>query len=355
MARAARSGSQLDAALLVGCLVLASIARALPAARQEPFAAGLRRTIVAPLVELQRRAELARNAMQAHEGRTVARDSLALRAMMVGTLEAENERLRKLLGLSRQLKWGFVPAEGLHSGGIGEEYTLTLTAGAKSGVKPFSPVVAPEGLVGMVETVDPTMSLAILWSHPDFRVSAMAADGSAFGIVAAHLGGGASRYLMELRGVPYRNTLAKGTLIVSSGLGSVYPRGIPIGTVLGEEKTPEQWARTYIVRPAVIPSDASSVMILMSQRSTGGVDNVWTGIIGDSTAKRIAAAADSISNADSVRKAPALSPEDSMRRDSLRRIRRARRDSLRRDSIANAQRDSNAPRPDTPTPAPPPR
>jgi rod shape-determining protein MreC len=135
----------------------------------------------------------------------------------------------------------------------------------------------------------------------------------------------------------------------------VYPRGIPIGTVLGEEKTPEQWARTYIVRPAVIPADASSVMILMSQRSTGGVDNVWTGIIGDSTARRIAAAADSISNADSVRKAPALSPADSMRRDSLRRVRRARRDSLRRDSIANAQRDSNAPRPDTTPTTPPPR
>ena len=353
MARAARSSSQLDAALLVGCLVLASIARALPAARQEPFAAGLRRTIVAPLVELQRRAELARNAMRAHEGRTAARDSLALRAMMVGTLEAENDRLRKLLGLSRQLKWGFVPAEGLHSGGIGEEYTLTLTAGARAGVKPFSPVVAPEGLVGMVETVDPTMSLAILWSHPDFRVSAMAADGSAFGIVAAHLGGGASRYLMELRGVPYRNTLAKGTLIVSSGLGSVYPRGIPIGTVLGEEKTPEQWARTYIVRPAVMPADAGSVMILMAQRATGG-DNVWAGVIGDSAAKRIAAAADSIAKTDSTVRAPVLSPADSIRRDSLRRVRRARRDSLRRDSIANAQRDTNTPRPDTTPPVPPP-
>jgi len=44
----------------------------------------------------------------------------------------------------------------------------------------------------MVETVDPTMSLAITWSHPDFRVSAMAADGSAFGIVKAHLGTGPS-------------------------------------------------------------------------------------------------------------------------------------------------------------------
>ena len=103
-------------------------------------------------------------------------------------LEAENDRLRRALGLGHSLGWGFVPAEALHSRALGEEYTLTLTRGSRAGIRPFSPVVAPEGLVGMVETVDPTMSLAITWSHPDFRVSAMAADGSAFGIVKAHLG-----------------------------------------------------------------------------------------------------------------------------------------------------------------------
>ena len=274
--------------------------------------------------------------------------------MMVTALESENDRLRKLLGLSRQLRWGFVPAEGLHNGGIGDEYTLTLTAGARAGIKPFSAIVAPEGLVGMVETVDPTMSLAILWSHPDFRVSAMAADGSAFGIVAAHLGDSASRYLMELRGVPYRNTLAPGTLIVSSGLGSVYPRGIPIGTVLGEAKTPEQWARTYLVRPAVMPADVNSVMVLLPQRSIAGVDNVWATVISDSAAKRMAAAADSIAGADSIRMRPAMARTDSIRRDSLRRVRRDSIARVRRDSAAAALRDTARPRADTAPAVPPP-
>ena len=347
MARAAQSGSRFDLVLLVGCLVLASIARALPVDRRAPLAEALRRTVVAPLVGLQHRAELARTAMNSHEGRMLQRDSIALRAMMVTALESENERLRKLLGLSRQLRWGFVPAEGLHNGGIGDEYTLTLTAGSRAGVKPFSAIVAPEGLVGMVETVDPTMSLAILWSHPDFRVSAMAADGSAFGIVAAHLGDSASRYLMELRGVPYRNTLAAGTLIVSSGLGSVYPRGIPIGTVIDEVRTPEQWARTYLVRPAVLPSDANSVMVLLPQRSAAGVDNIWPTVITDSVAKKMATAVDSIVGTDSVRIRAAQA--DSIRRESLRRARRDSLARIRRDSIAAAARlhadTAAAPRP----------
>ena len=41
----------------------------------------------------------------------------------------------------------------------------------------------PKDSSAWCQTVDPTMSLAILWTHPDFRVSAMSADGSAFGIV----------------------------------------------------------------------------------------------------------------------------------------------------------------------------
>ena len=101
----------------------------------------------------------------------------------------------------------------------------------------------------MVKSVDPTMSIAIVWAHPDFRVSAMAVDGGAFGIVGAHLGGEPERYLLEMRGVPMRSTLKPGTLIVSSGLGGTFPRGIPVGTVIAEMKTSELWARTYLLRP----------------------------------------------------------------------------------------------------------
>jgi rod shape-determining protein MreC len=200
---------------------------------------------------------------------------MTLRALLVPELEAENDRLRRSLGLGKSLGWGFVPAEALHSRSLGEEYTVTLTRGSDAGIRPFSPVVAPEGLVGMVETVDPTMSLAIIWAHPDFRVSAMAADGTAFGIVKAHLGSAPERYLLELSGVQLSAALPTGTSIISSGVGGVYPRGIPIGTVIGEIKTTEGWARTYLVQPAVRPFDVTSVLILQPKRVVAGVQAAW--------------------------------------------------------------------------------
>ena len=327
--------------LLGAVLVLAGIARALPERMRDPIAASMRRTVVAPLIALQESAELTRNAIATHEARTAARDSVALQAMSVGSLERENERLRQLLGLARQLRWGFVPAEALHTRGIGEEFQLTLTAGSNAGVRAFSPVIAPEGLVGMVKSVDPTMSTAIIWPHPDFRVSAMAADGSAFGIVAAHLGGGPERYLLEMRGVQYRNELDSGTVIVSSGLGGVYPRGIPIGVVLDEVQTQEGWARTYLLRPAVLPPDVASVMILRADRAAAGVENVWARAgAADSAGRRVAAAADSI-----ARRAAAAES-------TLARAARAREAAAREDSAAGARTAATPPE-TQPTPARP--
>lgn len=301
MARAARSGTRTDVALFAVSGFLALLALVLPENLRADAAAGLRRSVVAPFVALQSRAEMSRTALMTHDAARTRNDSIALRALAVPAIESENTRLRKLLGLGQRLQYGFVAAEALHAGPSREEFTLTLTAGAAAGVQPFSPVVAAEGLVGMVQTVDPTMSLAIVWSHPDFRVSATTVDGSAFGIIAAHLGRGADRYLLELRGVPFRNELKPGALVVSSGLGGVYPEGIPIGTVLRELKTTEGWARTYLVRPAVLPSEVAAVMVLRPQRASAGVRGVWRSVASaDSAARGIVSAADSIV-ADSLR------------------------------------------------------
>jgi rod shape-determining protein MreC len=169
----------------------------------------------------------------------------------------------------------------------------------------------------MVRTVDPNSSIAILWSHSDFAASAMSADRSAYGIVYPHLSESGrdaeippERYLMEMRGVAFRSALKPGTLIVTSGLGGVYPAGIPIGTVLGELRTSEGWARTYLVRPAVRPPDVSNVIVLLPKRIQGqSLERVWrSAASADSAARHIAAAGDSLARraaADSVRAAEA--------------------------------------------------
>ncbi|HMI55150.1 MAG TPA: rod shape-determining protein MreC [Gemmatimonadaceae bacterium] len=306
MARAIRSNTRLDLIVLSSCIVLALAARALPNTMRDPVATGMRRSFLAPLVMLQESAERGRQSLLQADARQSYLDSLSLNAMKAGSLETENDRLRRLIGLGSRLRWGFVSAEALHGRGVRDETTVILSAGARAGVSRLSPVIAPEGLVGVVDQVDPTMSHAMLWTHPDFRVSAMSPDGTAFGIAQAHLTGATGGYLIELRGVPFRSALKPGALIVSSGWGGVWPRGIPIGTVLQEIKTSEGWARTYLLRPAVNPADVYSVMILRRDRVGKGFDGVWESVAqAEAAAQRIVVAGDSAAKSAALAEAAA--------------------------------------------------
>jgi rod shape-determining protein MreC len=307
LARAIRSNTRLDLIVLTTCIVLALAARALPNTMRDPAATGMRRTFLAPLVMLQERSERGRQSLLLADAKQASIDSLSLNSMKAGSLESENDRLRKIIGLGSRLRWGFIPTEALHGRGVRDETTVILSAGSRAGVSRLSPVIAPEGLVGVVDQVDPTMSHAMLWTHPDFRVSAMSPDGTAFGIAQAHLTGSATGgYLIELRGVPFRATLKPGAVIVSSGWGGVWPRGIPIGTVLEEMKTSEGWARTYLLRPAVNPSDVYSVMILRRDRLAKGFDGVWQNVAQvDQATQRIIVSGDSAARAAALAEAAA--------------------------------------------------
>jgi rod shape-determining protein MreC len=193
------------------------------------------------------------------------RDSALRRALEAQSLEEENERLRELLALSRRLPVRHIAAAVLHQASPTDAFTLLLSAGRDQGVRPRAPVIAPGGLLGVVRGVEAATSVAILWSHPDFRVSAMTSDRQVFGIVAPRGSDGPNTILLELRGVPYGDKVEPGTKVYTSGLGGatgVYPRGIPIGEVIAVAEEEEGWSRTYVVRPAVHPAAVSHVIIL---------------------------------------------------------------------------------------------
>jgi len=264
--RAERYGSRADTAVFVACLLLSLAALALPEGLRAPIAGGLRRTVLYPFLTLQRRAAESAKAGERLTDLRAERDSLALTATFLPDLRAENQRLRGLLGLGARLGYGFLTAEVLHQAGITDGLTLVLSAGREEGVAPLSPVVTADGLVGMVRAVDAHTSVALAWTHPDFRASAMVEGRRIYGIVAARRGEAAGE-LMELHGVPYRDLLGTGVRVVTSGLGGVFPRGIPLGTVQGMLSESAGWERTYVLRPAVHPAEASHVIVLAPLRA----------------------------------------------------------------------------------------
>ena len=256
-----------DTGLFILCLGLSIVGLFSPMSWTYGLADALRRTALAPLVWLQARAEEGRTSRMRFRRVTAQRDSAAYLAQFLPSLRAENERLRQLLKLSHRLTTTYVSAEVLHQPHATDGRTLLLSAGGRQGVAPFNPVVAPEGLIGMVLSVTPQSSIAMSWAHPEFRVSAFTVGGNALGVVAPSAEGRNAEGLLELRGVPYRDSVPLGTLVLSSGLGGVFPKGIPVGTVTGTLREEAGWERVYRLRPAANPGSAAHVLILVGTRS----------------------------------------------------------------------------------------
>src|SRR6059036_2357175 len=257
-----RYASRGDTLVFLGCVLLSVAAMSLPARIRDPLTRGLRQTVLAPFLALQQQTELLSASLERYDAVVAQRDSAALAATFLPELRGENARLRNLLGLGTRLGTGYVPAEVLREPEPTSPLTFIVSAGKRQGVKPLSAVVSPEGLVGIVSAVDAQTSVVVTWAHPEFRASAMAADGSVYGIVAPHGTEGPRTWLLELQGVAYRQLVPEGTTILTSGLGGVLPRGIPIGTVVGVAGETAGWQRPYLVRPAVHPAAVTHVMIL---------------------------------------------------------------------------------------------
>lgn len=264
-----RFTSRWDTLAFVACVGLALVARALPERVQEAAAATVRRTLLVPFLLVERQTGRLRAAYGESDAFLAERDSAALRAIRADGLAEENRRLRELLALRTRLPDAGVSAVVLRQATPTRGLTVLLSKGARDGVQPLAPVVTPRGLLGVVRSVDPATSVAVLWTHPDFRVSAMTPDGSVFGLVRPR-GGDPDTMTMLLAGVPYRDTIPAGTPLLTSGFGGVYPRGIPIGTVVGMLEEQAGLARSYVVRAAAHPGSASHVIVLIRRLTDVG-------------------------------------------------------------------------------------
>ena len=233
----------------------------LPSPRQQQVAAFLRTTVLRPFIATQEL--LARTRAQAVD---VSRlqgelDSLVSVLTTRRALAEENRRLRDLLGLARRVGSGYAAASVLRPGIEGGESMFLLDVGREDGLREGAPVIVAEGLVGVVREVRPGRAIGMDWTHPDFRASAMTADGTTYGIVEPRRGDFREEDRLVLTGTPFHTRLEDGTPIVTSGRGGVYPRGIPVGTVDGLAEAEGGWRKTYWVRPSVEVGSVTHVLV----------------------------------------------------------------------------------------------
>ncbi len=262
--------------IALGFFVVSLLVLYFPDGAQQQLASLIRGSILRPFVMTQE--GLARRRVHAAETEALQLqlDSLASVLSDQTTLAEENDRLRRLLDLSRRLSSVYVAASVIRPGTPGSESMFLLDAGGRRGVVANTPVIMGRGLLGVVRESRENNAVGMDWTHPEFRASAMTLDGAVYGLVQATRGLFREADRLLLDGIPFHQELAPGAVLVTSTLGGVYPRGIPIGTVIEEAESRAGWRRSYWLHPFVSPGEATHVLVLVPDGASKDLTDVWS-------------------------------------------------------------------------------
>ncbi len=156
-------------------------------------------------------------------------------------LGEENQRLRGLLKLAESNPdTDLVTATVIGAGSALTARTLTLDVGATDGIPRGAPVLAGQGLVGVVYRVAWTSSEVLMVSDPRLTVMAHVVRSRARGRI---LGAGAPpSSKLQFRDFLSADDVRVGDRIATSGLGGILPKDVPIGVVRAVHQ-PEEAAR----------------------------------------------------------------------------------------------------------------
>lgn len=197
---------------------------------------------------------------------------LQSRFQRFAAVEVENARLRRLLDSSIEVSDRVLVADLLAIEMQPASRQVVLNKGSGHGVYLGQPVVDASGVMGQVVHVGPLTSTAMLITDTSHAIPV---EINRSGLRAIAVGTGADDEL-ELAYVPVNADVHEGDLIVSSGMGGRFPRGYPVGEVVGVQLDPGEPFARVTARPSARLSQAHEVLLVWTQHMTQ-VRQVTTG------------------------------------------------------------------------------
>ena len=172
-------------------------------------------------------------------------------------LEAENERLRKLLDVKGRQQANGRVAQILYAARDPFSRRVIVDKGQQDKIVAGQPVVDDAGVVGQVTRVFPFVSEITLITDKDQAVPVQIVRNGLRSVVFG-LGNGQ----LELRFMPANADVQKGDLLVTSGLDGIFLSGFPVAKVVQIERdTSYSFARIYCV-PVAGVENFGEVMVL---------------------------------------------------------------------------------------------
>ena len=170
----------------------------------------------------------------------------------------ENRRLRRLLELRDQLPLTTLSGEVIAREWGGWVRSLTVNRGRGDNVARLTAVISPEGLIGRVVEVRPGSAIVQVLTDPASTVGAHVVRTRTSGIVEGDPRGTMRFKYMARDG----SGITAGDLIVTSGQGGLFPRGIPIGRVTAIDDRGSALFHYAILAPVVEFARVEEVLLL---------------------------------------------------------------------------------------------
>jgi rod shape-determining protein MreC len=169
---------------------------------------------------------------------------LKIQLQQVEAASHENAKLREMIGMRDRVPWKIIPAKIIARDPDKLQWwrTLEINVGRRQGVSVNAPVITTTGLAGKISSVSGGRARVILLGDPLCQAAALVKDTGENGVIKAYpqdpgiviltylsrgSGTGAGQAVVS-SGLELR----PGNEVLTSGLGGIFPDGIPIGEVV---------------------------------------------------------------------------------------------------------------------------
>lgn len=195
-----------------------------------------------------------------HENMKLRDEIRELNARVMASNEAiqANQRLTHLLEMKNSVKSPTIAASI-----VGEDVsswfrTMVIDRGSSSGIAEGMPVVAADGVVGQIVKVAPESSRVLLLTDHASGIAATIQRSRARGVVK-----GKGEGLCSLEFTTREEDVKVGDMVISSGIGGVFPKGLPVGEVTMVKRGEYGIFQTVSIRPAVNISHLEEVLVIL--------------------------------------------------------------------------------------------
>jgi rod shape-determining protein MreC len=192
-------------------------------------------------------------------------DQLTTENLRLRQSEGDLRRLRSLLSYSEQFTMPTTMAQAIMLDTSSRFKSIIIDRGSSAGIDVNDAVVNAGGLIGRVVLTTKDMSKVQLISDSNASVGALIERTRRQGVLRGDGSGGAQLY-----DIPSLSDVQPGDKVLTAGIDGVYPKGIPVGTIVKAEKGQDLF-KSISVRPAVDFGSIEEVLVIHTRKVPGEV------------------------------------------------------------------------------------